>query len=200
MDQRTSGPNILTDKNDAAPALIGVVCGLCAALFWALGFVATRQLRATGQAVGSALPGTGGTSSTAATVREDADIVGNQFVLTYLKDAKTQVKLHAIDGKFGYLALYGAGEDASSVLAALGNEPLEIDAMGIDIDQHTGQIGRIDLDRSHFVPGQEFAHHDRDEAAMAMVVRALHRRLKRLSRRADAMGRALHAEGAELGL
>ena len=30
----------------------------------------------------------------------NADIVGNQFVLTYLKDAKTQVKLHAIDGKF----------------------------------------------------------------------------------------------------
>lgn len=28
-----------------------------------------------------------------------ADIVGDQFVLTYLKDAKTQVKLHAIDGK-----------------------------------------------------------------------------------------------------
>ena len=30
----------------------------------------------------------------------NADIVGNQFVLTYLKDAKTQVKLHALDGKF----------------------------------------------------------------------------------------------------
>jgi len=30
----------------------------------------------------------------------NADLVGNQFVLTYLKDAKTQVKLHAIDGKF----------------------------------------------------------------------------------------------------
>ena len=29
-----------------------------------------------------------------------ADIVANQFVLTYLKDARTQVKLHAIDGKF----------------------------------------------------------------------------------------------------
>lgn len=28
-----------------------------------------------------------------------ADIVANQFVLTYLKDARTQVKLHAIDGK-----------------------------------------------------------------------------------------------------
>ncbi len=30
----------------------------------------------------------------------NADLVGNQFVLTYLKDAKTQVKLHAVDGKF----------------------------------------------------------------------------------------------------
>jgi len=28
-----------------------------------------------------------------------SDIVGDQFVLTYLKDAKTQVKLHAMDGK-----------------------------------------------------------------------------------------------------
>lgn len=28
----------------------------------------------------------------------NADIVANQFVLTYLKDAKTQVKLHALDG------------------------------------------------------------------------------------------------------
>ena len=30
----------------------------------------------------------------------NADLVGNQFVLTYLKDAKTQVKLHSVDGKF----------------------------------------------------------------------------------------------------
>lgn len=28
-----------------------------------------------------------------------ADVIGNQFVLTYLKDAKTQVKLHAMDGR-----------------------------------------------------------------------------------------------------
>jgi len=28
-----------------------------------------------------------------------ADIIANQFVLTYLKDAKTQVKVHAIDGR-----------------------------------------------------------------------------------------------------
>lgn len=29
----------------------------------------------------------------------NADVIGNQFVLTYLKDAKTQVKLHAMDGR-----------------------------------------------------------------------------------------------------
>ncbi|MGY4409525.1 drug/metabolite transporter (DMT)-like permease [Bradyrhizobium sp. LB7.1] len=43
MDQRTSGADALTHKNDAAPALLGVVCGLAAALFWALGFAGTRH-------------------------------------------------------------------------------------------------------------------------------------------------------------
>jgi drug/metabolite transporter (DMT)-like permease len=43
MDQRASGADALTQKNDAAPALLGVVCGLAAALFWALGFAATRH-------------------------------------------------------------------------------------------------------------------------------------------------------------
>lgn len=42
----------------------------------------------------------------------------------------------AIDGKFGYLALYANGEDASQALAALGAPPLEIDAMGIDIKKY----------------------------------------------------------------
>ena len=43
MDQRASGADALTQKNDAAPALLGVVCGLAAALFWALGFAGTRH-------------------------------------------------------------------------------------------------------------------------------------------------------------
>jgi drug/metabolite transporter (DMT)-like permease len=43
MDQRTSGADALTHTKDAAPALVGVVCGLSAALFWALGFAATRH-------------------------------------------------------------------------------------------------------------------------------------------------------------
>lgn len=42
MDQRTSGANA-QKKDAAAPALLGVVCGLAAALFWALGFAATRH-------------------------------------------------------------------------------------------------------------------------------------------------------------
>ncbi|MFK4507864.1 DMT family transporter [Bradyrhizobium daqingense] len=43
MDQRTSGADALIEKNDASPAVLGVVCGLAAALFWALGFAATRH-------------------------------------------------------------------------------------------------------------------------------------------------------------
>ena len=42
----------------------------------------------------------------------------------------------AIDGRFGYLALYASGEDTSSALSALGETPLEIDAMGIDIKKY----------------------------------------------------------------
>jgi drug/metabolite transporter (DMT)-like permease len=43
MDQRTSGADALIHGKDAAPALLGVVCGLSAALFWALGFAGTRH-------------------------------------------------------------------------------------------------------------------------------------------------------------
>lgn len=43
MDQRTSGADAPFRTNDAAPALIGVLCGLGAALFWALGFAGTRH-------------------------------------------------------------------------------------------------------------------------------------------------------------
>lgn len=43
MDQRTSGADAPTHISDATPALLGVVCGLSAALFWALGFAGTRH-------------------------------------------------------------------------------------------------------------------------------------------------------------
>ncbi|MGB8399683.1 DMT family transporter [Bradyrhizobium sp.] len=43
MNEPTSGADILSRKSDAKAALLGVACGLGAALFWALGFVATRH-------------------------------------------------------------------------------------------------------------------------------------------------------------
>src|SRR6266850_638798 len=43
MNEPTGGADIPTRKSDAKPALLGVACGAGAALFWALGFVATRH-------------------------------------------------------------------------------------------------------------------------------------------------------------
>src|SRR5271170_2999483 len=43
MNKPTSGAEASAEKSDVAPSLFGVGCGLGAALFWALGFVATRH-------------------------------------------------------------------------------------------------------------------------------------------------------------
>jgi drug/metabolite transporter (DMT)-like permease len=43
MDQPTSGAEVPAKKSDTTPGLMGVACGIGAALFWALGFVATRH-------------------------------------------------------------------------------------------------------------------------------------------------------------
>ncbi|MDI4233416.1 DMT family transporter [Bradyrhizobium sp. Arg237L] len=43
MTKPTIGDNAPTQKSDAKPALLGVACGLGAALCWALGFVSTRH-------------------------------------------------------------------------------------------------------------------------------------------------------------
>ena len=43
MNEPTGGAETPTQKSDAKPALLGVACGAGAALFWALGFVATRH-------------------------------------------------------------------------------------------------------------------------------------------------------------
>src|SRR3954466_11078585 len=43
MNEPTGGAESPTRKSDAKPALLGVASGLGAALFWALGFVATRH-------------------------------------------------------------------------------------------------------------------------------------------------------------
>jgi len=43
MNQPAGGADAFAHKSDTKPALLGVACGLGAALFWALGFVATRH-------------------------------------------------------------------------------------------------------------------------------------------------------------
>ena len=43
MTEPSGGAEISPRKSDAKPALLGVACGAGAALFWALGFVATRH-------------------------------------------------------------------------------------------------------------------------------------------------------------
>ena len=43
MNEPTTGGEALAQNSDATAALLGVGCGLGAALFWALGFVATRH-------------------------------------------------------------------------------------------------------------------------------------------------------------
>ena len=43
MNEPTGGAEALARKSEATPGLLGVACGLGAALFWALGFVATRH-------------------------------------------------------------------------------------------------------------------------------------------------------------
>jgi drug/metabolite transporter (DMT)-like permease len=43
MNQHAGGADALARKKDASTAMLGVACGLGAALFWALGFVATRH-------------------------------------------------------------------------------------------------------------------------------------------------------------
>jgi drug/metabolite transporter (DMT)-like permease len=43
MTEPTSGAGASAQQSDRTPALLGVACGLGAALFWALGFVATRH-------------------------------------------------------------------------------------------------------------------------------------------------------------
>src|SRR6201998_1681572 len=43
MNEPTSGAGALPQNSAATPGLFGVACGLGAALFWALGFVATRH-------------------------------------------------------------------------------------------------------------------------------------------------------------
>ena len=48
---------------------------------------------------------------------------------------------NALDGKAGFATLYSAGEDLTSVLETLGDQPLEIDGSGIEIKKYPACYG-----------------------------------------------------------
>jgi 2-methylcitrate dehydratase PrpD len=48
---------------------------------------------------------------------------------------------HALDGRAGFTQLYSGGEDIAPALAALGSEPLEIDASGIEVKKYPACYG-----------------------------------------------------------
>jgi 2-methylcitrate dehydratase PrpD len=48
---------------------------------------------------------------------------------------------HALDGRAGFTHLYSGGEDIAPALAALGNEPLEIDGSGIEVKKYPACYG-----------------------------------------------------------
>ena len=94
------------------------------------------------------------------------------------------------------------GDVADDMRQVLG---LGVDAGGAHVDRDAGQVGRVDLDPRHFLPGQEFAQDDGDEAAVAAHL-ALDPRLfvvaerddprEGLERRAEVGGLLGHQQGA----
>ena len=53
-----------------------------------------------------------------------------------LAQAGYDAPMDALDGKYGYMTLYAQKEDLSSALAALGDAPLEIDNVGLDVKKY----------------------------------------------------------------
>ena len=69
---------------------------------------------------------------------------------------------------------------------------------GAGIDEDARQIGRVHLDLRHLLPGQELAHHGRDEAAVAVHLPLDPRAL--VLRERDEAGEVVEREAEILGL
>jgi 2-methylcitrate dehydratase PrpD len=53
-----------------------------------------------------------------------------------LAQAGYDAPLDALDGKYGYMALYAQKEDLTAALKSLGSAPLDIDAVGLDVKKY----------------------------------------------------------------
>ena len=111
------------------------VLGAALACSVLLGLNATQTAHALGLAVAQAA-GTRGNFGTMAKSFQAGQCNAAAVRAALLAQAGFTASESAIDGKFGFLALYAAKEDVMPALATLGAAPLEIEATGIDIKKY----------------------------------------------------------------
>ena len=111
------------------------VLGAALACSVLLGLSATQTAHALGLAVAQAA-GTRGNFGTMAKSFQAGQCNAAAVRAALLAQAGFTAGDSALDGKFGYLALYAAKENLMPALATLGMAPLEIEATGIDIKKY----------------------------------------------------------------
>jgi len=95
-------------------------------------------------AIGLALAQTGGTREnfgTDAKSFQAGQANGAAIRAALLAERGFTASPHALDGRAGFTHLYSGGEDIAPALAALGNEPLEIDGSGIEVKKYPACYG-----------------------------------------------------------
>jgi len=95
-------------------------------------------------AIGLALAQTGGTREnfgTDAKSFQAGQANGAAIRAVLLAERGFTASPHALDGRAGFTHLYSGGEDIAPALAALGNEPLEIDGSGIEVKKYPACYG-----------------------------------------------------------
>jgi 2-methylcitrate dehydratase PrpD len=111
------------------------VLGAAMACSVLLGLNAAQTANALGLAVAQAA-GSRANFGTMAKSFQAGECNGAAVRAVLLAQAGFTASPSAIDGKYGFLALYGAGKDLAPELATLGQVPLEIEATGIDIKKY----------------------------------------------------------------
>ena len=111
------------------------VLGAALACSVLLGLNAAQSANALGLAVAQAA-GTRGNFGTMAKSFQAGQCNAAAVRAALLAQAGFTASASAIDGKYGYLALYAGKEELAPALAALGVAPLEIESTGIDIKKY----------------------------------------------------------------
>lgn len=111
------------------------VLGAALACSVLLGLDETQTVNALGLAVAQAA-GTRGNFGTMAKSFQAGQCNAAAVRAALLAQAGFTASESALDGKYGYLALYAANENVAAALGTLGTAPLEIETTGIDIKKY----------------------------------------------------------------